>query len=125
MLLDPPAKPRRKPSLTPMIDVVFLLLVFFMLASRFGMEAVLDLPLAGQGGTYTGPPRLIGIGPNNLDINGVPVAGSNLTQALAPLMETPADMLVLRGRGKASLQRITDVTALLRQAGFTNFVLVE
>ncbi|UWQ43557.1 biopolymer transporter ExbD (plasmid) [Leisingera aquaemixtae] len=125
MLLDPPAKPRRKPSLTPMIDVVFLLLVFFMLASRFGTEAVLDLPLAGQGGAYTGPPRLIGIGPNNLDINGVPVADSNLAQALAPLMQTPGDMLVLRGRGQAGLQRLTDVAALLRQAGFTNFVLVE
>jgi len=118
-------KPRRRPSLTPMIDVVFLLLVFFMLASRFGMDAVLNLPLAGQGGSYNGPPRLIGIGAGNLDVNGVPVADSNLAQALAPLMQSPGDMLVLRGRDKADLQRITDVTALLRQAGFTNFVLVE
>lgn len=118
-------KTRRKPSLTPMIDVVFLLLVFFMLASRFGSDAVLQLPLAGQGGTYDGPPRLIGIGTNNLDINGVPVADSNLSQALSPLMEKPSDMLILRGRDGATLQRITDITALLRQAGFNNFVLVE
>lgn len=118
-------KPRRRPSLTPMIDVVFLLLVFFMLASRFGSDAVLQLPLAGQGGTYDGPPRLIGIGANNLDVNGVPVADKNLTQALAPLMTSPADMLILRGRDGASLQRITDVTTLLRRGGFSNFVLVE
>ncbi|MFS4580642.1 ExbD/TolR family protein [Phaeobacter sp. C3_T13_0] len=118
-------KPRRKPSLTPMIDVVFLLLVFFMLASRFGTDAVLDLPLAGQGGAYTGPPRLIGIGADNLDLNGQPVADSNLAEALATLMEKPSDMLVLRGRDQANLQRIADVTARLRQAGFTNFVLVE
>lgn len=118
-------KPRRGPSLTPMIDVVFLLLVFFMLASRFGSDAVLQLPLAGQGGTYDGPPRLIGIGANNLDVNGVPVADKNLTQALAPLMTSPADMLILRGRDGASLQRITDVTTLLRRGGFSNFVLVE
>ena len=118
-------KPRRKPSLTPMIDVVFLLLVFFMLASRFGSDAVLQLPLAGQGGTYEGPPRLIGIGPDTLDVNGVPVADGDLAQALAPLMSKPADMLVLRGRDGADLQRITDVTALLQQAGLTNFVLVE
>lgn len=125
MELTLPSKPRRKPSLTPMIDVVFLLLVFFMLASRFGADAVLQLPLAGQGGSYTGPPRLVGIGAANLDVNGVPVADSNLTQALAPLMETPGDMLILRGRDGADLQRISDVTGLLRQAGFTNFVLVE
>ena len=29
-----------------MIDVVFLLLVFFMLASRFGIDQVIPLPLA-------------------------------------------------------------------------------
>lgn len=125
MQFTQPQKPRRKPSLTPMIDVVFLLLVFFMLASRFGSDAVLQLPLAGQGGTYDGPPRLIGIGAGNLDVNGVPVADSNLTQALAPLMEKPTDMLILRGRDGATLQRITDVTALLLQAGFSNFVLIE
>lgn len=120
-----PAKPRRKPSLTPMIDVVFLLLVFFMLASRFGTDAVLQLPLAGGGGAYSGPPRLIGIGPGNLDLNGVPVAQSNLAEALAPLMNAPTDLLVLRGRDGADLQRITDLTGLLSQAGFSNFVLVE
>ena len=118
-------RPRRKPSLTPMIDVVFLLLVFFMLASRFGMDAVLELPLTGGGGEYTGPPRLVGIGAGNLDPNGVPVAESHLTQALAPLMSTPDDLLILRGRDGADLQRIIDVTALLRAAGLVNVVLVE
>ena len=53
------------------------------------------------------------------------MADSNLAEALAPLMDSPGDMLVLRGRDQADLQRITDVTSLLRQAGFTNFVLVE
>lgn len=125
MQFTEPRRHRRKPSLTPMIDVVFLLLVFFMLASRFGTDAVLNLPLAGGGGEYTGPPRLVGIGANNLDLNGVPVADSHLTQALTPLMETPADMLILRGRDEANLQRIIDVTALLREAGYTNFVLIE
>ncbi|MGR3760659.1 ExbD/TolR family protein [Roseobacteraceae bacterium NS-SX3] len=120
-----PLPPRRKPSLTPMIDVVFLLLVFFMLASRFGMDAVLQLPLAGGGGSYSGPPRLIGIGPDSLDVNGVPVADRNLAQALAPLMQSPGDLIVLRARGGAGLQRLTDVTGLLSSAGYTAFVLVE
>ncbi|MFV1528500.1 MULTISPECIES: ExbD/TolR family protein [unclassified Phaeobacter] len=125
MHLTQAQRTRRKPSLTPMIDVVFLLLVFFMLASRFGTDAVLDLPLAGQGGSYNGPPRLIGIGAGNLDLNGQPVAESNLPAALALLMDSPGDMLVLRGRDQADVQRITDVTTLLRQAGFSNFVLVD
>ena len=57
------ARPRRRPSLTPMIDVVFLLLVFFMLASRFGVETVISLPLASGGGSYSGPPRIVAPGP--------------------------------------------------------------
>jgi biopolymer transport protein ExbD len=40
-------------------------------------------------------------------------------------MKSPADMLILRGRDGASLQRITDITALLQQAGLSNVVLVE
>ena len=43
MLQFGPPRPRRKPSLTPMIDVVFLLLVFFMLAARFGQDVGLAL----------------------------------------------------------------------------------
>ncbi|MEO1119875.1 MAG: biopolymer transporter ExbD, partial [Pseudomonadota bacterium] len=35
-----PARPRRRlVSLTPLIDVVFLLLIFFMLAARFSVES--------------------------------------------------------------------------------------
>jgi biopolymer transport protein ExbD len=116
-------KPRRKPSLTPMIDVVFLLLVFFMLASRFGTEAVLELPLAGRGGAYTGPPRLVDIGPETLSVNSQPT--QDLAASLAPLMETPGDLVILRGADGADLQRITDVTHTLRKAGFSAFVLVE
>lgn len=125
MLLSDTPSPRRRPSLTPMIDVVFLLLVFFMLASRFGMDAVLELPLAGQGGSYSGPPRLVAISPGGVEVNGVPIAEDGLAAALAPLMARPDDMLVLRGQDKADLQRIADVTALLRRAGYSNFVLVE
>jgi biopolymer transport protein ExbD len=37
------AERRRGPGLTPLIDVVFLLLIFFMLATRFDRESVLPL----------------------------------------------------------------------------------
>ncbi len=43
-----------------MIDVVFLLLVFFMLAARFGHDVEIDLPLSAASTTpYQGPPRLV------------------------------------------------------------------
>ncbi|AVO39409.1 ExbD/TolR family protein [Pukyongiella litopenaei] len=121
------AQPRksRRPSLTPMIDVVFLLLVFFMLASRFGMDQVLPLPLAGGGGTYDGPPRLIDIAPQGLRLNGSEIAEAALPDALAPLMTTPSDVLILRGRDGADVQRIVSVADILTAAGFRSIVLVE
>ena len=55
---------RRRISLTPMIDVVFLLLVFFMLAARFGQEQAIPLAIGAGAGDWDGPPRLIDILPD-------------------------------------------------------------
>ncbi|MBK0326241.1 biopolymer transporter ExbD [Rhodobacteraceae bacterium F11138] len=122
--LDTPRRSRR-PSLTPMIDVVFLLLVFFMLASRFGLDQVLPLPLAGAGGTYDGPPRLIDVSPDGVRLNGRALDETALAATLAELVKTPDDMLILRGQDQATLQRIVTVTDALRAAGFKSIVLVE
>ena len=106
-----------------MIDVVFLLLVFFMLASRFGADAMIELPLASSGGEYTGPPRLIDVYPEKVTLNGQETG--DLLLSLAPLMQSPTDMLILRGQDGASLQRVVDVTETLQSAGFSSVVLVE
>ncbi|MFC6760360.1 ExbD/TolR family protein [Sulfitobacter porphyrae] len=50
------ARPRRRPGLTPMIDVVFLLLVFFMLASRFGQDRALPLSAGAAQRSILGRP---------------------------------------------------------------------
>lgn len=126
MKLAPDIRRRsRKPSLTPMIDVVFLLLVFFMLASRFGVDAILPLPLASGGGTYQGPPRLVDVLPNDLLLNGQPVTTEGLTTQLDDLTKTSDDVIVLRGSDGANLQRIVTVGTALAAAGFTGLVLIE
>lgn len=118
-------RPRRRPNLTPMIDVVFLLLVFFMLVSRFGTDRALPLAVAGAQGGYSGPPRLVEIAPSGLMLNGAPVAPEALAQALAPLMAAPDDVIVLRGRDGADLQALVTVMQGLAAAGYTRLVLVE
>ncbi len=124
MFTEPVRKPRR-PSLTPMIDVVFLLLVFFMLASRFGTEEALPLPLAGGGEPWSGPPRLVEIAPAGLRLNGVEMEAAALGARLAALKEDPDDPVILRGRDGADLQRLVDVARLLTEAGHARLVLVE
>ena len=118
-------RPRRKPSLTPMIDVVFLLLVFFMLASRFGTDAVVPLTLGGQGAGYSGPPRLIDVLPDGQRLNGVDQALDEVVAALDGLTDSRSDTIVLRARDGAALQRMVTVVAALREAGFTTIAVVD
>ncbi|WGW03368.1 ExbD/TolR family protein [Tropicibacter oceani] len=124
-MLDLPTRPqRRRPSLTPMIDVVFLLLVFFMLAARFGAPLAQPLHLAGSGGeAWQGPPRLITLRPDQTLLNGQPV--TDLPAALAPLMKDPTDTIILRSRDGADVQRLVDTLTALRAAGMTNLAVVE
>ena len=119
------ASARRRMSLTPMIDIVFLLLVFFMLAAGFSPNMKLPLTLGGSTGTYAGPPRLVEIHPEGARLNGVATPPDALANALGPLMATPDDAIVLRARGGAQLQDVTRIMDLLTAAGFTTLVLVE
>ncbi len=110
---------RRKPGLTPLIDVVFLLLVFFMLASQFGRDVALPVSGGGGIGDYTGPPRLVTITPDAVMLNGTPMALGDLPDALAKLTETPADTIILQAKSGADVQRLTDIVTALSRAGFT------
>jgi biopolymer transport protein ExbD len=109
-----------------MIDVVFLLLVFFMLAARFGREAALPLMLAapGAGGNWQGPPRLVEIAPEAVRLNGVTVDPEVLAGALVPLMTAPDQPVILRAVGGADLQRLLDLVGKLQAAGLSGLVLV-
>ena len=126
-----PQPRRRRPSLTPIIDVVFLLLVFFMLAARFGMDPTLSLATVPTGvsayiSAYNGAPRLIEVAPNGaLFLNGMALPADTLVTRLEQLLPTPADIVVLRPRMGARSQDLVDVLLLLRAAQITNVKIVE
>lgn len=119
-------RPARRPSLTPMIDVVFLLLVFFMLAARFGQDMGLALVPAGDDGArYEGPPRLVEFDGSGLWVNGIETSREELPDALAVLMPDNSALVVLRPREGASVQDLTGLTDLLRGAGIVQIVVME
>ncbi len=118
-------RPSRRPSLTPMIDVVFLLLVFFMLAARFGTDFGLQLNTATRGGTYEGPPRLVDVGAQNVLLNGVETADDRLAPELKALMPDPAATIIIRPGENAQLQRLVDVLEHLKAAGFGSLAVIE
>ena len=118
-------RPRRRPSLTPMIDVVFLLLVFFMLAARFGQDMAIPLKAGSGTADWQGAPRLIDLGDEGVRLNGLPVSVDRLGATLTPLMPGPDAPVILRATGRADLAALTTVLDALRDAGFTNIVIVE
>ncbi|WP_237212565.1 ExbD/TolR family protein [Ruegeria lacuscaerulensis] len=104
---------RRPLAMTPLIDVIFLLLLFFMLTSTFSKYGEIELSNATTGGTATEAPQdrvFVQLGAERLVLNGAPVTLVELTaqvttgQVLISLdSDTTAQHLVdllveLRGR---------------------------
>ena len=81
--------------------------------------------MGGEGAAYVGPPRLVQIGEESLTLNGVAVEVDGLAARLAPLMQTPDDIVVLRADESASLQRLVTVAGLLRAMGYSQIAIVE
>lgn len=126
MDIAPPRRKRRLVSLTPMIDVVFLLLIFFMLASRFTTERAIALSggESGTGAVWEGAPRLLEIAPDALRFNGEGVALEGLAGALTRAGATPDRPILLRLDREPDVQRLTDVLDALAAAGFERPVLL-
>ena len=115
---------RRRPSLTPMIDVVFLLLIFFMLVARFGVDKVIDINLPsalGQSSQYEGAPRLVEIKSGNLvSLNGTEIPLDQLSSKLSKLMPNPNALIILRSSAEANTQDLLDVLLYLKSEKIMN-----
>ena len=115
---------RRRPSLTPMIDVVFLLLIFFMLVARFGVDKVIDINLPsalGQSSQYEGAPRLVEIkSGNTVSLNGTQISLDQLSSKLSQLMPSPNALIIVRSSAEANTQDLLDVLLYLKSEKITN-----
>ena len=113
---------RRRPSLTPIIDVVFLLLVFFMLASTFTVDRQVNLlseTIYGMS-QYDEHPRLIEIKNDKLLINGVEADDSAAIKRLEEITLDLSQIIIVQVLGGTSTQRMLDVIELLKSSGFSN-----
>ena len=101
---------RRALSLTPLVDVIFLLLLFFMLTSTFSRYGEIELSAAsGGGGGTVGSARFLRLGEDALTLAGREVAPGDLPALLE------GERVLLSLQGDVTSQRLIDVLAVLRR----------
>lgn len=112
----------RMPNLTPLIDVVFLLLVFFMLTSHFVTEKAInvDLPESGGGRPLDEVRRVEVVmdARGDVTLDGRVLKGQALEAALTAALQGNKDKVVrLRGDRRASLGNTVGVLDAASKAG--------
>lgn len=114
MRIDLPRPARRRLSLTSLIDVIFLLLLFFMLSSTFTRFAAVELAApGGAGGTAARPDIFATLDAEGLVVNGERVGDDVALQAMIErLVASGATRALLVPREGATTQAL--VTALER-----------
>ena len=106
MRIDAVLRPRRRLSMTSLIDVIFLLLLFFMLSSTFARFAEIEVSGGVASSTAAGerPDVLLRYDGVEWRVNGLAIADDELEGELARLSEAGAETAVLLVRGEMTSQ---------------------
>jgi biopolymer transport protein ExbD len=113
-------------NLTSMIDVLFLLVIFFMVATKFDeMERNIQVavPQVAQGGDDASPPKPLVVTVNadgRLDLDGKVLSETELASQLSarrtPLTEPT---VVIHGDAKCAFQHVASALGACRHAGIS------
>jgi biopolymer transport protein ExbD len=117
-------------NLTPMIDVVFLLIIFFMVGTQYSeleRSLGLEVPQVTEGGALTAAPesRVVNVyrdGHVTLDRESVSL--DQLTSKLSGARGQYPDIgVVVRGDGAGTFQRVAEVLNACKQAGISELAI--
>lgn len=119
--------PRRKPNMTPMIDMVFLLVVFFMLTSTFAQRERVDLGASSQASQPPlTPPHTIAITVTQtgaLLLDNQEVSEKKFPDKLRILLlRHPNNEIFIDSNQGAQVQHLLHTIDLINIAGGKNFV---
>lgn len=120
---------RRLISLTPLIDVVFILLVFFMLASSFTEWRTIHLNMPADTGASTGavsPLIVLVRRDGRLELNDEILSQEDLVQRLTLVLRNDPDRPVLINPEEGTtLGKVVDVLNQLAANGIENITLMK
>ncbi len=111
-------------DLTPMLDVVFIMLIFFIVTASFIKEAGIEVnrPEATEGIQKKKAKILIAINPNNeVWIDKKQVDLRNVKQTIERMFaEDPKGTVVIQADSEANIETLTEVTKFAREVGIAD-----
>lgn len=117
-------------NLTPMVDIVFLLIIFFMVGTRFTeieQQFEIQLPTASALPSVTREPDplIVNVSPGGqFAVNGQTLSRDELRQTLQEAREAwEGQVVLIRGDGDGRYQAVIDVMDLCHQTGIQRFSL--
>ena len=114
--------------LTPLIDVVFILLVFFMLASSFAEWRGIDLAAPGKSGATSSAEGavLVEVRMEGLRLSGMPMSLDALVARIEGMTERRSDLrIVVKPARGVPLQQTVRVLDRLTAAGVADLSLIR
>jgi biopolymer transport protein ExbD len=114
-------------NLTSMIDVLFLLIIFFMVGTRFTEsehQIQLTLPKSSSPTSMAAQPAAKVVtmySDGNIEMEGLRLSGDQLTSALIPAVQNYPDMVVqVRIDAEGSAKQFSEVLKSISRAGVKN-----
>ena len=108
---------RRRASITSLIDVIFLLLLFFMLASTFSKFSEIDIAVANASGSGQSTTEIatVRIQSDRIYCNETETFDTDLVSRLNELSASGTNGVRVSLSGDVSTQRLVDVLSLVKQ----------
>ncbi|WP_272701442.1 ExbD/TolR family protein [Desulfovibrio sp. Fe33] len=117
------------PDITPLLDVVFILLIFFVISAVFTAKGVeIELPAAETAKAVTGKSMEIELKENgDILCDTAPVTMLDLDHLLRNTFDRPLslqpDHILLKSAPGARVERFVKIVDLVRKTGFNNLVI--
>lgn len=114
-------------DLTPFVDVVFQLLIFFMVTTTFVVSSAIDIDLPKAKGEAAETSKNVRISINNeglIHVNGTFYNDLNVADVLAGIKEkTPSAVVVIEADKAATHGKVVFVMDTARKTGFEKFAI--
>ena len=127
-ILTKQKKKARSPNLVPLINIVFLLLIFFMLTGTLKRSDIFDIspPESSTGADAEAPELVLLISKSNkLALNNQNIEFSELnTKLLNIIQEFPIQEVLIKADGKANSGTLSKVINVMREVGIKRAAIV-